>query len=297
MEKIDFCTIMTPTYNRGYIITNLYKSLKKQTCKSFEWLVIDDGSTDNTEDIFKNLIHDDDFKIRYYKVENGGKHRAINFALDKAKGEYFFIVDSDDQLTENAIEIVLKWFNTIKESSEFAGIGGLKQYSDGNIIGSTFYGDFLDCTSLERKKNNILGDKAEVFYTKILKMNKFPEISGEKFLSESVVWNKIAKSGLKIRWFNQAIYTCDYLNDGLTKNLLYHHTNSPVGFSLYLLTVINDEKVSKIRELYYYGMYSKLTSINDDKVSNLLKTKKINVKFGKFLYFIISNLKKIKKTG
>ncbi|MBQ7385547.1 MAG: glycosyltransferase family 2 protein [Ruminococcus sp.] len=78
-------TVFTPTYNRAYIISNLYNSIKKQTFKNFEWLVVDDGSTDNTEDLFKKWQHEDnDFVIRYYKTVNGGKHRAINRALNLA---------------------------------------------------------------------------------------------------------------------------------------------------------------------------------------------------------------------
>ena len=104
-------TIFTPTYNRDYIIINLYKSLLIQTLKDFEWLIIDDGSTDNTELLVSSFIKDNKINIRYIKQQNGGKHRAINKALEEAKGELFFIVDSDDQLVDNAIERILYYFD------------------------------------------------------------------------------------------------------------------------------------------------------------------------------------------
>ena len=103
-------TVFTPTYNRAYIIENLYRSLQRQTVKDFEWLVIDDGSTDNTQELFDKWISEENaFPIRYYKQRNGGKCRAINRALDLAQGELFFTVDSDDYLTKDALEKVMRW--------------------------------------------------------------------------------------------------------------------------------------------------------------------------------------------
>lgn len=108
-------TVFTPTFNRGYIIEKLYESLKNQTFKEFEWLVIDDGSNDNTEEIFDKINKNNDFfKVRYYKKENGGKHRAINQGVELAEGELFFIVDSDDQLTSYALEYIDKWEKSIE---------------------------------------------------------------------------------------------------------------------------------------------------------------------------------------
>src|SRR5690625_3909375 len=97
-------TVFTPTYNRAYIIKKLYFSIQKQTFRDFEWLVLDDGSTDSTKDLFDQWIKEEhDFSIRYYRFENAGKQKEINRALDLAEGELFFTVDSDDLLTENAL--------------------------------------------------------------------------------------------------------------------------------------------------------------------------------------------------
>ena len=101
-------TVFTPTYNRAYIIENLYKSLQRQTFKDFEWLVIDDGSTDNTEELFASWTNEISFPVRYIKQQNGGKHRAINRGVKEANGELFFIVDCDDYLREDAVETILE---------------------------------------------------------------------------------------------------------------------------------------------------------------------------------------------
>ena len=201
-------TVFRPTYNSGYILNQCYKSLKKQTCKDFEWIIINDGSTDNTEDLVKDWLEEKNgFKIKYIKTKNGGKHRAINKALDLAEGYLFFILESDDYLTEDAIDKVIKAEETIKNNKEhYAGIAMAKGYSKQEIVGTTFNGNYIDATSIERKKYNINGDKAEVFYTDILRKNKFPEFEGENFVTEALVWNRIARQGYKIRWFQDIIY-------------------------------------------------------------------------------------------
>ncbi len=201
-------TVFTPTFNRAYIIEKLYQSLKKQTFRDFEWIVINDGSIDNTNELFKEIMIDShDFSIRYFSVPNGGKHRAINLGVNLAQGELFFIVDSDDYLTDNALEIIDNIEKGIPQAkkNEFAGICGLRGYDEKNYIGTTFEKenqDTLDITVLEREKYNISGDKSEVFYTSILKKYPFPEFKNEKFVTECVVWDKIAHDNYKLRFFN-----------------------------------------------------------------------------------------------
>lgn len=107
-------TLFTPTYNRAYVLETLYRSIQRQTFRDFEWIVVDDGSTDNTEDLVNSWMEEKNFfPIRYYKQANGGKCRAINWGLDLAEGELFFIMDSDDYLTDDAMETVVKWESTI----------------------------------------------------------------------------------------------------------------------------------------------------------------------------------------
>ncbi len=226
-------TVFTPTFNRAYIIEKLYDSLKQQTCKDFEWIVIDDGSSDNTAILFdKWCLEDNGFDIIYLKVKNGGKHRAINKGTEMARGKLFFIVDSDDYLLNNAIEQIISWESTIENLEGFAGVSGNRGYSEEQIIGETFNGDFIDATNLERGKFRIFGDKAEVYYTEILRKYKFPEIEGENFMTENVVWNAIANDGYKIRWFNQITYICHYLTDGLTYHSGEIAVKNPKGYAL-----------------------------------------------------------------
>ena len=233
-----FVTVFTPTYNRGYIISNLYESLQRQTVNDFEWIVIDDGSIDNTSHLFEKWLNEtNSFSIAYEKVENGGKHRAINKGINKAKGELFFIVDSDDYLTDDAIEKIIELEKTIPEErkKEFAGICENKGYPNGKIVGTTFTSDaFLDITMLECEKNGIRGDKAEVFYTEVMRKYPFPEFTGETFIRESVVWYRIAFDGYKLRYDNDIVYICDYLPDGLTVNGEEWYDKNPQGYGLFV---------------------------------------------------------------
>jgi len=216
---MHYTTIFTPTYNRRELIDNLYHSLLAQTDKNFEWLVVDDGSTDDTETYFSDLLSKPQpFPIRYIKQENGGKHRAINKGIQNANGELFFIVDSDDYLTENAIEKINQWTTSLDSSHKWAGISGLKGFSKDSIVGQHNEYPYVDAKNNERRKCNLLGDKAEIYFTDVLKKYPFPEIPGENFISEEIVWNAIARDGFYIRWFNEIIYICDYLDGGLTKD-------------------------------------------------------------------------------
>lgn len=273
-------TVFTPTYNRGYIIGKLYESLKSQTKKDFEWIVIDDGSTDNTELLFQNWIKEEnEFKITYLKKKNGGKHRAINDALEIAKGELFFIVDSDDFLIYEAVEKIIAWEKDINNKNNYAGIAGNKGKNKETIIGETFLGNWIDATSLERNKYNIRGDKAEVFYTDVLRKFKFPVFEGENFITENVVWNRIAYEGYKIRWFNEIIYICDYLGDGLTQAGMNNFIKNPKGYALWLhqenLFYNRNLKQRIYSWLSYYIDLEKYYSTAE--IASFLKIKKINL--------------------
>ena len=170
-------TVFTPTYNRAYTLTQLYESLKRQTVQSFEWIIVDDGSMDETANlIFPWIESEANFEIIYIRVKNGGKHRAINKATELARGKLFLMVDSDDYLKDDAVETIIRWEESIQNLSGYAGVAGNKGTSETDLIGQTFEGEYLDATSLEREKYHIDGDKVEVFYTDFLKQYKFHEI-------------------------------------------------------------------------------------------------------------------------
>ena len=251
----NLITVFTPTYNRGYTLENLFNSLLVQTNKNFEWLIVDDGSTDNTEDLVNRFKDVSSFKIRYIKKKNGGKHTAINCGVNLAEGFLFFIVDSDDQLTKDAIEKLYKWEQSLEKKKDFAGISGNKGDVLGNLLGSTFKGNYIDATNIERRENNILGDKAEAYYTSVLKKFPFPEIEGENFMTEAIVWDKIAASGLEIRWFNDIIYIVEQREDGLIAQGNSRYANNPKGYAMYVMQCDNIFHLNwkdKLYSGYYY---------------------------------------------
>jgi glycosyltransferase involved in cell wall biosynthesis len=229
-------TVFTPVYNRAYIIHQLYQSLLRQTVYDFEWLIVDDGSTDNIEELVSGWIAcTRKFTIRFYRQLNGGKHRAVNRGVCLAKGDAFLIVDSDDYLTDDAISTVAKYWGQIKDNPKFAGIAGLRMHEDMQVIGGKpYFDEYVDATNLDRGKHGLEGDKAEVYKTDVLKAFPFPEFEGEQFVTEAVVWNKIAYCGYEIRWFNKGIMICDYLGDGLTAKGASLFVQNPKGWAEYL---------------------------------------------------------------
>ena len=273
----NLITVFTPTYNRGYTLENLFNSLLVQTNKNFEWLIVDDGSTDNTEDLVNRFKDVSSFKIRYIKKKNGGKHTAINCGVNLAEGFLFFIVDSDDQLTKDAIEKLYKWEQSLEKKKDFAGISGNKGDVLGNLLGSTFKGNYIDATNIERRENNILGDKAEAYYTSVLKKFPFPEIEGENFMTEAIVWDKIAASGLKIRWFNGIIYIVEQREDGLIAQGNSRYANNPKGYAMYVMQCDNifhlNWKDKLYSGYYYYDVVKSKVSIF--RAAKLLKRNSI----------------------
>ncbi|MBQ7522886.1 MAG: glycosyltransferase family 2 protein [Clostridia bacterium] len=253
-------TIFTPLYNRADIVERLYLSLRKQNVKEFEWLVIDDGSKDNAEMKFSEWEkRDNGFEMRYFKTENGGKHRAINKAVKMAKGRMFFIVDSDDWLPENAVEKIFEIDSSIKDKSGFAGFSGIRRTPEGKLIGTTFEGNYVDVNSLERDRYGITGDKSEVFYLDVLKSYPFPEIEHENFITEDIVWSRMAHDGYKIRWTNEEIYLGDYLEGGLTMQGRDIFIRNPIGYTMYVRQIADFKQMDrKERYHYYYYCYDDL---------------------------------------
>lgn len=238
MEENKLITVFTPTYNRGYIIEKLYKSLQKQVAHNFEWLVIDDGSTDNTEELFKKWILDDNnFNIRYIKVENGGKPRAINKALQLAQGRYLFMVDSDDYIVDDATLKLETWIKEIDDKDDIVAVGAARVYPNGEYIKGVAPDideniGYLDVTNLERKNYNLDADMCEAYKIDIMKKFPFVVWEGEKFSPEEIVLNEMSLHGYKVRWHKDKIYICDYLEDGLTKGNWGLLKSNPMGYAM-----------------------------------------------------------------
>lgn len=222
-------TLLTPTYNRARLLPRLYESLRRQTYEDFEWVIVDDGSTDNTRNVVEEITRQCPFPIHYYYKENGGKHTAVNKGVREARGELVFIADSDDMLLPDSLRRVADEYAQVAEDDSFCGVCGLDCDLGGNMIGSGLGGDRIDATSLElRTVYGVTGDLKEVFKTSVMLEFPFPEIPGERFCPEALVWNRIARK-YKLRCFNRPIYQVEYQDGGLTSNIVRIRMNSPVA--------------------------------------------------------------------
>lgn len=223
-------TVFTPTFNRAHLLPVLYESLCTQTFDDFEWLIVDDGSVDNTEEVVRGFQKENRITISYYKKKNGGKHRAVNYGVQKARGALFFIVDSDDKLPVNSLNLVNEHYQSIKDDDSFAGVCGLKAYFNGELLPGKIDYEVLECRGLDyyyRRKSNAGGDIAEVVVkTSVIKEYPFPEYADEKFCAESAIWNPICNK-YKFRYFNKVIYLCEFLEDGLSANSLRSRMKCP----------------------------------------------------------------------
>lgn len=254
-------TVFTAVYNRTRTLGKLYKSLKNQSCSDFEWLVIDDGSKDGVDEVVRNWQKEkNDFKIRFFRQEHGGKHRALNLGFKKAKGSFFFSVDSDDWLLEDAIKLVKEWTEAVRGDEDIAGVSGLRIYNNGEVVGAKpkFRGEYIDVSNFEREKYGLLGDKAEVYKTELLKKHAFPEFEGEFFVTEDVCFQEIASDGYKLRWFKEPIYVCEYLEGGLTKtgaNSTKGHVENFLGFCYWIRRAIAVKP--------FYNLHSSIREFSD----------------------------------
>lgn len=223
-----FLSIITPTYNRAFILKDCYESLVRQTYKDFEWIVVDDGSTDNTEAFVQNLICEGLISIRYIRQENGGKHRAHNTGVLAALGDMCVCLDSDDQLTRDAVEVAYKIW-TKKTNSNIGILAKRGSIKDGTPICSEWPMHLRECTMFSLINDyGFHGDTVLFFETKLLKANLFKEFDGEKFLSEANLYYDLDAYG-KMILLNEVLYLCEYLGDGLTSK--YHQLlkDNPLG--------------------------------------------------------------------
>ncbi len=218
-------TVFTPAYNRAGLLRGLYESLCRQTSGDFEWIVVDDGSTDDTPAVMRAIEAEAWFPMQYVRKENGGKHSAINVGVKLASGELFFIVDSDDELPETSIETLVEQFEPVKDDLAFGGVCGYVALRSGKVVGRPLVNADVNTIDL-RYKMGVKGDMREVFRTEVMREFPFPEFEGERFCPEILVWNRIARK-YKLRVFDKVIYLCDYLEGGLTDRITEVRKQSP----------------------------------------------------------------------
>ena len=223
-------TILTPTYNRTSLLPRLYKSLCAQTCRDFEWIVVDDGSTDNTQEVVSSfkVENGDSFPITYIRKKNGGKHTALNRGVRAAQGSLIMIADDDDLLPPDAIDIIRHSWVKIEFQASVGGIAGLDvNKRTGEIIGSGLPKEHILCNAMDiRYRYHVTGDLKEVFRTDVLKDFPFPEIAGEMFCPEQLVWFRIAQK-YSLYYINRSIYIAEYQSDGITSGITRARMQSP----------------------------------------------------------------------
>ncbi|MGN7787926.1 glycosyltransferase family 2 protein [Niabella sp. 22666] len=227
-------TVFTPTYNRANLLRQLWYSLKAQTDKRLEWVIVDDGSSDDTVSVVSEMVSQEtDFRIHFCKQKNQGKHIAINTGLSMATYELFFIVDSDDKLPPNCIQLILSKYPQVRFNDRIAGIVGRKAHFNSQLIGSDFYyTDFIANSFDFRYRFKLKGDMAEVFKTDIFRKFPFPKFQNEKFCPEALVFNRIA-SNFEMLWTSDIYYNAEYLEGGLSARIYEVRKKAPRGSALF----------------------------------------------------------------
>jgi glycosyltransferase involved in cell wall biosynthesis len=213
-------TIFTPTYNRAHTLHRCFDSLAAQTLRDFEWIVVDDGSTDGTQALVAGWMSSAAFPMRYLRQERGGKHIAHNRALEAARGTFFTCLDSDDALTPDSLQKLAHVWETIPEQqrSAFCGVDGLCCDQYGRIVGDTYPSDPFDADLRARKYvYRPRGEKWGVVLTEIARRYPFPDVARGKYLPEGIVWLDMAKA-YKCRAVNEIVrvYYIDATEPGVT---------------------------------------------------------------------------------
>ena len=286
-------SIITATYNRAYCLGNIYDSLKKNKFNDeIEWILIDDGSSDNTEELVENWLAEDIINIRFFKKKNGGKTSAIYYGFNQnPKGEYTLVLDSDDYLSDNCIEIIKQ--NLLKISNRYIGIIGLKAYTNGKIVGEKFPTDESSYIDLYFGRNSIKSDKLFVIRTEIYKNNYSLPFEGEKFLPDNVPYIKMNDLGL-FKLINQIFYYGDYMEDGMTKNVFKMAMNNINGY-IYEKKLLQEKKMpfkSKVIVSIKYIYYSILGNRNFTKIISYSKEKVLTSMLYLPVYIILYNRRK-----
>jgi glycosyltransferase involved in cell wall biosynthesis len=265
-------TIATTVYNRANLINNLYESLKRQTSKDFVWIIVDDGSNDNIDEVVAGF--NADFEIIYLKQRNKGKCSALNLAADSCQSELFFVVDSDDYLKDDAVAAILHTWSRVCEKNNIVGIVAYRCLKNGKLSGKKFPDNKISLNyNILNYHYNQDGETALIFRSKYVKKYKHRVFDSEKFLSEEIQYNEIAQEG--DLWFlRKALIVMDYLEDGLTKNYLKNWIKNPMGTKLLLVSKyrmlkglnIFDVIVKRVKTLIQYDvmcMYSEYFKLSE----------------------------------
>ena len=230
-------TIHTATYNRAYILGKAYESLCAQTCKDFEWIITDDGSTDGTDVLVRSWQEKNNgFSIVYNPMPHVNIPRALNSGVKRTRTAWFMMLDSDDMLVPNGVETILRYLPEIEDNKDFVGLGFAKCQPDGRFMkDQTPLIDpklgYVDATNIERPRYCLNMDMCEVHRTELLRRFPFQYWPTEGYAPEQLNYNAIALAGYRFRWRAEKLQICDYLLDGQTRNDRLVKCN-PMGYAM-----------------------------------------------------------------
>lgn len=247
-------SIITSTYNRGNIIGGLYtsiiKNLEKNKKVEAEWIIMNDGSTDNTKEKIKSFINEKKLEIKYFEQSNSGKMAAINYIVGYATGELLVECDSDDEFSDDAFDNIEEAYKETKGRNDLYGLCFLKYDLNRKNIGSQFKNDETTMFDLYFKEEE-KGEKAIVFFTEIRKKYTYKIENNEKFSTEARMYHEMDLT-YKMKCYNKPIMICDYKEDGYTKNIMKIFKNNPYGHFEYFKEILQrDMKGVKFKKRLY----------------------------------------------
>jgi len=227
MENKPTLTVFTPTYNRAYTLWKGYEGLKRQTSRDFKWVIVDDGSTDNTRKLVEGWMKENLVLIEYYYKKNGGMHTAHNEAYRHIDTELAVCIDSDDYMIENGVELIIARWRKYG-SKKYAGMIGLDVFEDGSIIGTAFPEGLHECKTYElKRKYGVVCDKKYVYCVDVIKKYlPYPEFCGERYGQVNWLYQKIDRD-YDMLCSNDVYCVVEYMQDGLTINVYEQHRTSP----------------------------------------------------------------------
>lgn len=233
-ESPPMFSVFTATHNRAHTLQMPFDALMSQTYTNFEWIVVDDGSTDSTPERLASFRQAARFPVRVFRQENGGKHRASNVGIREARGRYFVFLDSDDRCVPSALERFAHHWEALDAEgiTSVSTVTALCMTADGQTVGPPFPQAVMDVRDpWEQFKLRSSGERWGVNRTDILMEHPFPEFSGERFIPESIVWNRIALR-YSMRFVNEPLRVYEALDDGLSARSADHRMRSPRGTTL-----------------------------------------------------------------